>query len=223
MEKMASQQGVGKEESNLTKTAYLTLKDKIVKGELKQGEVISIAAMSRALNISRTPLANACQKLERDRLVTIIPKQGVVINSVSIVEAREVYELRAAVETYAARKVFDYATGDDIAMLEQSFQRQTEYVEKAVPEKFMKEDLWFHKYLLSIRKNSQFLYVLDHVTDKSYLLGLESCRSKGRLLKSLEEHRAIIDALMAHDRDAFVAAVERNILNGLMNLTGDHL
>ncbi|HWR10324.1 MAG TPA: GntR family transcriptional regulator [Rectinemataceae bacterium] len=220
---MASKQSGEKEESNLTKSAYMTLKDKIVRGELKQGEVISIAAMSRALNISRTPLANACQKLERDRLVTIIPKQGVVINSVSIVEAREVYELRAAVETYAAKKVFEYATADDIAMLEKSFQRQSEYVEKADPEKFMKEDLWFHKYLLSIRKNSQFLYVIDHVMDKSYLLGLESCRSKGRLIKSLEEHKAIIDALVVRDKDMFVSAVERNILNGLMNLTGDHL
>lgn len=220
---MTRQQNGEKEESNLTKVAYTTLKNKIVSGELKQGEVISIAAMSRTLNISRTPLANACQKLERDRLVTIIPKQGVVINSVSIVEAREVYELRAAVETYAARKVFDYATEQDIAMLEKSFQRQTEYVEKADPEKFMKEDLWFHKYLLSIRKNSQFLYVIDHVMDKSYLLGLESCRSKGRLQKSLEEHKSIIDALKVRDREKFVFAVERNILNGLMNLTGDHL
>jgi DNA-binding GntR family transcriptional regulator len=59
--------------------------------------------------------------------------------------------------------------------------------------------------------------------DKSYQLGLESCRNRGRLEKSLEEHKAMIEALEARNRDAFVAAVETNILNGLMNLTGDHL
>ncbi len=212
-----------KEESSLTKDAYVTLKEKIVSGELRQGEVISIAAMSRELNISRTPLANACQRLERDRLVTIIPKQGVVINSVSIIDAREVYELRAAVETYSAKRAFDYVSEKDIANLKISYEKQKEYVEKADSKRFMKEDLSFHKYLLSIRKNSQFLHVIDDVMDKSYLLGLESCKNKGRLQKSLEEHKAIIDALIGNNKDLFIDAVEKNILNGLMNLTGDHL
>lgn len=209
-------------ENSLTMEAYRILKDRIVKGELKQGEVISIAAMSRTLDISRTPLANACQRLERDRLVTIIPKQGVVINSVSIVDAREVYELKAAVETYSAKRVFDYVTSGDIEMLNQSFNRQALYVEKNDRINFMKEDLWFHKYLLSIRENAQFLHVIDDVADKSYLLGLESCKSIGRLQKSLDEHKTIIEALINKQKEKFIDAVERNILNGLMNLTGDH-
>lgn len=210
-------------ENSLTMEAYMILKDRIVKGELKQGEVISIAAMSRTLDISRTPLANACQRLERDRLVTIIPKQGVVINSISIVDAREVYELKAAVETYSAKRVFDYVTAADIEMLNLSFERQAKFVEKNDRINFMKEDLWFHKYLLSIRENAQFLHVIDDVSDKSYLLGLESCKSKGRLQKSLDEHKTIIEALVEKKKEKFIEAVERNILNGLMNLTGDHL
>lgn len=207
---------------NLTMEAYEILKEKIVNGELKHGEVISIAAMAKTLEISRTPLANACQRLERDRLVTIIPKQGVVINPISVVDAREVYELKAAVETYSAKRVFDYVTAADVDMLEQSYVRQTAHVEKSDRAAFMKEDLWFHKYLLSIRKNSQFVHVIDDVSDRSYLLGLESCKSKGRLEQSLGEHRAIIDSLRNRDRAKFIDAVERNILNGLMNLTGDH-
>lgn len=218
---MADQHSGSKKDSSLTESAYKILKEKIVCGELKQGEVISIAAMAKTLDISRTPLANACLKLERDRMVTIVPKQGVVINSFSIIDAREIYELRAAVETYSAKRAFDYATKKDIETLKDLYRKQEEYVENNDIKKFMNEDLRFHKYLLSIKKNTQFLRTIDEVMDKAYLLGLESCKTPKRLRASLDEHKEIINALSKKDKGAFVAAVERNILNGLINLTGD--
>ena len=69
---------------NLSEFAYNEIKAKILNGELRQGEAISINAIAEELNISRTPVTNACQKLEFEKLLTILPKQGVVINTISI-------------------------------------------------------------------------------------------------------------------------------------------
>lgn len=211
------------EMNNLAKAAYQLLKKQIICGELKQGTVISISAMAKASNISRTPLTYACQKLENERLLTIVPKQGVVINPITVIDAREIYESRAAVEYYSALRTFPYIVDRDIESLYQSYLRQVEYVNEHDIEGFMTEDLNFHKYLLSIQENSQFIRMIDNLWDKAYMLGVTSCKNKKRLEESLREHLDIIDALKNKDCQAFVLAVERNILNGFSSLTGDNL
>jgi DNA-binding GntR family transcriptional regulator len=107
--------------SSLTQTAYKIIKDKIVNGELKQGEAMSISAMAKQLDISRTPITYACQKLETDKFLTIVPKQGVIIHTITINDAKEIYELRAAIETYSAKRIFSTITKNDIDNLESSY------------------------------------------------------------------------------------------------------
>lgn len=208
--------------SSLTQKTYKTIKDKIVNGEIKQGEVISISAMAKILNISRTPITYACQKLENDKLLTIIPKQGVIINSISINEAREIYELRAVIESYSAKRAFPSITEKDINYLENSYTKQVDSVEQNDIKLFMSEDINFHKYLLSKYENSQFFSIIDNLFDRAYLLGIESFKNSLRIKETLDEHRQIINCLLNKDKDGFVDAVEKNILNGYTGLTGNY-
>lgn len=204
---------------SLTETAYKTIKEKIVSGELKPGEVISISAMAKKLNISRTPVTYACLRLEQDKFLTIAPKQGVIINTITINDAREIYELRAAIETYSAKRVFANITEKDIDYLEKSYEKQVQAVKQNDAKLFMSEDIEFHKYLLQKYENSHFFSILDNLFDRAYLLGVESCKSTARLNESLNEHRKIIDCLINKDKNCFVEEVEKNILNGYTSLT----
>lgn len=209
--------------NSLTKTAYQTIKKKIIIGELKQGEVISISAMSKKLNISRTPVTYACQRLEYDKFLTIVPKQGVIINTITINDAREIYELRAAIETYSAKHVFAHIDKTDIDYLENSYKKQLQAVEQNDPKLFMLEDIDFHKYILKKYENSHFFSIINNLFDRAYLLGIESCKNPVRLRKSLEEHRRIIDCMINNDKDCFVEGIEENILNGYISLTSDYM
>ena len=69
---------------NLSQQAYESIKYMIKYGELKQGDIVSISGMAEALNISRTPVTLACQRLEQERLLAIKPKQGVIITTITI-------------------------------------------------------------------------------------------------------------------------------------------
>lgn len=209
--------------SSLTQTAYKVIKDKIVNGELKQGEVISISAMAKQLDISRTPITYACQKLENDKFLTIVPKQGVIINTITINDAREIYELRAAIESYSAKRIFPIITEGDINYLENSYTKQVKAVEKNDIKLFMVEDINFHKYLLSKYENSQFFSIVNNLFERAFLLGVESCKNPLRLKESLNEHRRIIDCLLNNDKSGFIEEVEKNILNGYTSLTGNYM
>jgi|GEM_PF-911519 len=207
---------------SLTQKAYKIIKNKIVTGEIKQGEVISISAMAKKLNFSRTPITYACQKLENDKFLTIIPKQGVIIHSITINDAREIYELRAAIESYSAKRAFSNITEKDINYLEDSYIKQLYNVKQNDISLIMSEDINFHKYILSKYENSQFFTIIENLFDRAFLIGIESFKNSLRIEETLNEHKQIINCLKNNDKDGFVDAIEKNILNGYAGLTGSY-
>lgn len=203
---------------NLSQIAYEQIKQMILSGELKQGQAFSINAMTERLQISRTPLTNACQRLESERLLTILPKQGAFVNTISIETACGIYELRAAIESYNAKRVFDLLDRTDIALLEASIEKQKAHAAAGRIKGFMDEDSAFHRHILEKNRNEEILSTINGLYDRAYMLGITN--SKGmRPTRSIEEHEKILDALKHRDAQAFADAIEENILNGLMNLT----
>ncbi len=207
---------------NLSEKAYNIIKEMIIDGRLKQGEVISINSMTEILDISRTPITNACQKLEFEKFLTIIPKQGVVVNSITIDDARELYELRAAIESYSAKRAFDNIKQEDIEILKKSLNIQKEHVKDGNVYEFMKEDTNFHKFLLSKYNNTQFFSIINTLYDRSFMASLKSGEKSERLVNNLKEHERIIESLENKNKMEFIEAIEINILNGYINLTGNY-
>ena len=211
-----------KRKENLSERAYHEIKEMILNGKLQQGEVISINSMTEILGISRTPITNACQKLEFEKFLTIIPKQGVIVNAITVDDIREIYELRAAIESYSARRAFHNISEKDIKILQESLALQKKLVEDKNVHEFMKEDIKFHKFLLSKYSNTEVFSVLESLYDRSFMIGLKSGERAGRLMDNIIEHELIVTALEEEDKEKFVEAIERNILNGYINLTGNY-
>lgn len=203
---------------NLSQIAYGQIKQMILSGELKQGQAFSINAMTERLQISRTPITTACQWLESERLLTILPKQGALVNAISMETACGIYELRAAIESYNARRVFDLLDQRDIAFLEDSIAQQKIHVAAGSIKGFMDEDSAFHRHIMEKTRNEEILSTVNGLYDRAYMLGITNTKCM-RPARSVEEHEKILDALKYGDAQAFADAIERNILNGLMNLT----
>jgi len=210
------------EKESLSAKAYEIIKKMILSGELKQGQAISINAMAEQLEISRTPVTNACQKLEYEQLLTIMPKQGVMINTISIESACGIYELRAAIESYHAKRVMDLLTEDDIRVLKESIEKQAAAVKAGDANAFMDEDHVFHRYILSKNMNYELLTIINQLYDRAYMLGVKNSMS-ARMAESLEDHKRILEALEKRDRQAFADTIEENILNGFRSLTSRFL
>lgn len=203
---------------NLSVKAYNIIKEMILNGELKQGTLISINNLASQLQISRTPLTNAFQRLEHEHFITIVPKQGVIVNAIPLETAHEIYELRAAIESYNAKRVLSSITDDDLSLLEASVEKQVGHIRDNLPLAFMKEDMRFHKFFIEKVSNSEVMSLIDVIYDRSFLLGLTNSSHK-RMVESVEEHRKILDAIRQKDKQKFADAVEFNILNGYRNLT----
>ena len=113
---------------DLTEWAYNSIKQLILNNTLTADSQIHIDEMAAQFNISRTPVREALMQLQNKGLVRIVPHVGCFVCGVTREEFREVFELRAVIETYAARRDPDEAA----RLMEQHVRNVQRRIEKIV-------------------------------------------------------------------------------------------
>ncbi|HEX2137624.1 MAG TPA: GntR family transcriptional regulator [Microvirga sp.] len=88
---------------SLTDTVYQRLEAMIVTLQLPPGALLSEVELGRKLGVSRTPVSAALQRLAREGLVTILPRRGIVVTDVSVMDQLNVLELRREISRFMAR------------------------------------------------------------------------------------------------------------------------
>lgn len=205
-------------QSNLSETAYKRILNKIMMGEYLPGEIISINSASQELGISRTPVTNAFQRLEIEGFLNIAPKQGATLRPISLESAWGIYEMRAAIESYNAKRIFDKLGNEDIKALKSLINDQKQAARANDVHSFMDKDSAFHKYLLNKSSNTEMLNIIDKLYARAYLLGVKNGNAV-RIASSIKEHEEMLDALQSGNKQRFADAVEANIINGFEALT----
>lgn len=102
-------------EPSLTDQAYSILEEMIVTLKLPPGAAVSEAGLSQALGIGRTPIREALQRLARERLVTILPRRGIIVSEVNVKSQLRLLEVRREVERLVARSAARRATPQERA------------------------------------------------------------------------------------------------------------
>src|SRR5262245_45572811 len=92
--------------SNVSKreAVYEQLRDQILAGDLRPGEVINERTVAESLGSSRVPLREALIELQRDGLVRLVPRRGAFVRTFSAPDVQHLYELREALEGLAAAR-----------------------------------------------------------------------------------------------------------------------
>lgn len=94
------------------------LRQAILKGELKPNERLVQADIADQLGVSRMPVREALKTLELEGLVSLEPHKGAVVNSLTLEDIDEIYELRTIIEPFTLKKSLPNLTLDDVLQLE---------------------------------------------------------------------------------------------------------
>ena len=171
--------------------AYRTLRDEIVDWKLPPGSVLGEVEQSTRLGVSRTPLREALARLTADGLVAPQAGRGLVVTDISLENIRELFEVRQALESQAARIAATRHEGDAFERLEAEFLGIAELLERDDPER--------HAYYDLVR---QFDDAIDDAVHNPYLVtALESMRTHlvrvRRLAKDNPERAQLLSKLRA--------------------------
>ncbi|MDA1191447.1 MAG: GntR family transcriptional regulator [Candidatus Poribacteria bacterium] len=198
--------------SLLKDRAYSELKDLILREVFPPGSFLSKRRLAERLEMSRTPIQSALERLEAEGFVTISPQQGVVVREFSVHEIVDLFELREALEPFVMRKLASRLTDDHVAALRSNLEKQEVAAQQDDIVASTKFDADFHLLMCEFLDNREILRVMRQQHDKLYRVALRVMSgSSGRAKQSFDEHKAIADALIAGDGGLAAATMLKHL------------
>lgn len=193
---------------------FNTLRERILKGDLKPGERLMEIHLADQLGVSRTPIREAIRMLELEGLVKMVPRKGAQVASISREDLQDVLEVRKALDALAVKLACERITEDEIADLKKA-ESDFEKTLKSSDNTLMAEaDVAFHDVIHAASKNKRLKSMISNLAERIYRYRFEYIKQQsdgGRTL--VEEHREIIRCIEERDIEAAVKAIESHIDN----------
>jgi DNA-binding GntR family transcriptional regulator len=184
----------------LKQQAYLRLKAQILCGELVAGAVLSVRQLAARLDMSRTPVHAAIERLEADGLVTLAPQQGVVVREMSIQDIANHYEIRQAIEPFVMQRLAGRLSAEQVDQLRVNQSRHRVAAQRRQIAELIEADAEFHQLLCSFLGNREITLVMQHLRDKvQHVIFRVAQQFPDRVSESYTEHEAIFEALLEGD------------------------
>ena len=193
------------------------LRQRIFNRELEPGSWIDELKIAEAYGISRTPLREALKVLAAEGLVTMKVRRGAYVTEVSERDLTDVYHLLSLLESDAAGVVAQTATEGQMREL-QSLHKELELAakpDKQDRERFFEINERFHMRLLEIADNRWRDQMVADLRKVMKLNRHNSLLKSGRMQESLDEHRALMEALVVRDTVLCQQRMQAHFSNGL--------
>ncbi len=198
-----------------------TLREAIVSGTLKPGERLMEIQLAEELGVSRTPVREAIRKLELEGFVVMIPRRGTYVADLSIKDINEVFEIRTALDVLAAGLAVERITEDELEQLERLLVEIGELIEEDDADKIVESDSQFHDILYRASRNDRLVGIINNLREQFTRFRSISIQYPGRMQKSVEEHRRLVEAIASRDTDLAQQLAREHMENSEQTLLQD--
>ena len=203
--------------SGLTAEIYEALKAEITVGELKSRERLYEPGLAKRFKTSRTPVREALQRLVSEGLAETRP-DGVCVAALSIKDVRSLEQANRALQSLAAELAACEGSEGDTATLEELMARMEACATARDPDGWIAADQAIHRHLFQMSGNRWLMKLLLQMESLIGRVRHIALRRPGRLEESTGQHRAIVDAVKAHDGKAAYQAMYAHLVVTEQNL-----
>lgn len=183
----------------LVDEAANALRKLIVEARIKPGERLFQEKLAEMLGISRTPIREALQLLEREGLVRSLGRQGVVVTQLSSKDVEETYDVREVLDGLAARLAADRISDTELVDLRKSLDRMAACAEKGDRRRWLEANQLFHDIIVQVAQNERLIQALAAVRTSLDLFSPFVWSQRDRRDLSNREHLKIYDALISRN------------------------
>jgi len=195
----------------LREEVYESLKKSILHGKLKAGQRLIEEQLAHQIGISRTPVREAFHKLERDDLVSRLPKGGFAVREFTKEDVEEIFGIRIALESYAAYLAAIHITEDRISTLEKKAKESENALETGEDEKAVQLHTEFHDFLYKSCKSKKLIEMINNFRDYFYRYRSPLLHAPEGFKTSTSDHQRMIEA-MRKKNPKLVESLVRNHL-----------
>ena len=190
---------------------FYTLRSEILSLQLRPGEKLSESEIAARFGVSRQPVRDAFNRLTHEDLLVTQPKRASVVKRFSRREIEKSRFVRSAVEEKVLRGAAEDCSLICAAQLDMALQEQNKLLEEDIPSEkrlkaFIALDCEFHRTLCEIAQAEFAFDVIMAEKTKLDRLCVLDLSKNDRIPELITDHRAIAEAIKAHDPEAAMAA-----------------
>jgi DNA-binding GntR family transcriptional regulator len=189
------------------------LREAIIEGMFKPGDRLIEANLCEMLGVSRPSIREALRSLEAERLISIIPNRGPQIPVLSRDHAADIYKVRALLEGEAAFIAARRATPDDLKLMRAALAAFGKAVRANDMQTEVSATSVFYSHILRICGNPIIEETLNGLLARINFLRAHSMSQPGRAKVSLQEMKAIYEAIAANNGSAARSAAVKHVEN----------
>lgn len=184
----------------------------IVAGDLAAGSKLNEAAVAELLGVSRGPVREAFRALEASGLVRLEKNRGVFVRQISVEEADDIYEVRAALDELVGRRLAQKATPEVVRELRGRVDLMEKTSAKGDVDAYVTANLEFHDRLVELTGNAKLLATYRRLVNELNLYRRTALAQSGTLPVSTREHREIVERIAAGHAAAAGRALYEHVM-----------
>lgn len=197
----------------LRDVVFNTLRQAILRGELKPGERLMEIQLANKLGVSRTPIREAIRKLELEGLVLMIPRKGAEVAEITEKNLRDVLEVRRALEELAVRIACEKITEEQIKQLKETAENLQNTLDSKDVTKIAEADVKFHDIIYFATDNQRLIQLLNNLAEQMYRYRVEYLKRENFYENVVAEHKDLIQTIEARQQDMAAQVICRHIDN----------
>lgn len=200
----------------LRDVVFHTLREAILKGELKPGERLMELQLAAKLGVSRTPIREAIRMLEQEGLAVTIPRRGAEVAKMTEKDMEDVLQIRDALDELAVSIACRQITEEQLDELRHMMQEFAEYTKTGDVKKIAEADVKFHDIIYQSTGNPKLVSMLSNLREQMYRYRVEYLKDEGNYPVLIREHCEIVEGLSDKDLPKVTAAMHKHVRNQVM-------
>lgn len=204
---------------SLKDKAYAAIKSAILSLQLEPGMALVESELAEQLGLSKTPVRDALQELEREGFVTRVFFKGTYVTDVTTKDLVEVFQIRAVLEGMAARLAAPLLSSQELDDLAQNLAASEVALAEGSLQFCSERGMRLHEAIIGKADNQRLALIIHNLDDHVQRFRAVSDRVIGRLTKSVVEHRRVLEALCTRDPEMAEYAMRHHLLSVLQDLT----
>lgn len=183
------------DKGTLTDRVYQSLREDILSNRLPPETPLQEMSLAEALDVSRGPIREALRRLDAEGLVSVIPRRGAVVSSLSREEFLDAYRVREALEVLAVQLATPMLASEDLSELAQLHHDMERFAAADDVDSFFAANTAFHALIVDRSENGKLQEIYHPLIDQMRRYQLRSVSLRGGMGRSCDEHGRILEAM----------------------------